>query len=146
MDQAVQFPAVKIILIFKLFEKFSASSWFPVKHFKLKCQSDKNEINRKSMCHASGPERAREYIVTLCVRRATNVTANSRQNVTAQVLLLKPFWGKDNTFHQVSVTLVSVVRLTDVHCAFKMVSQRCCCRLMCIYTTALGLRTSTRHW
>lgn len=63
------------------------------------------------MCHPSDPERVREYTATLCHRPDTTVTANNSQDLTAQVLLLKLSWGKDDTFHQVSVTLLSVVQL-----------------------------------
>lgn len=89
------------------------------------------------MCHASGPERVRDYIVTLCDRPATSITANNSQDLTAQVLLLKRCWGKGDTFLRVSVTLVSVVWLASIHHRFVMVSQSYWCQLMCIYTTAL---------
>lgn len=144
MDQSVQFPALKY-RYFSTFSKFSLSFWFPVKGLKLKRQSAEKEMNRKSVCHPSGPEMVREYIATLCDRPATILTANNSQDLTAQVLLLKPCWGKDNTFHQVSVTLVSVVRLASIHHGF-CDSQSCRCQVLCIYTIALGFRISSRRW
>lgn len=99
---------------------------------------NKELVCGKSMCHPSDPEGVREYRATLCDRPDTIVTANNSQDLTAQVLLLKPSWGERRHISSgVSHTCVSGA-VSGVHRGFVIVSQSCCSQLMCIDTTTLG--------